>query len=113
MNDTHDTVPASGGTLRDDSGLIAFATVLALHRIAVDPQQLRHGLGHDRAIDADDLKRLSKRQEEVRAKSVRVSFDKLRQTPLPALANGPAGWFVIARISGGEVLIDRGGAGGE
>nr|WP_240198006.1 type I secretion system permease/ATPase [Novosphingobium sp. P6W] len=90
---------------RDDSGLFAFATVLALHRIAVDPQQLRHGLGHDRAIDADDLKRLAKRQDEVRAKSSRGSFDKLRQMPLPALANGPAGWFVIARVADDEVLI--------
>ncbi|WP_404479243.1 type I secretion system permease/ATPase [Novosphingobium sp. BL-52-GroH] len=90
---------------RDDSGLFAFATVLALHRIAVDPQQLRHGLGHDRAIDADDLKRLAKRQDEVRAKSSRASFDKLRQMPLPALANGPAGWFVIARVADDEVLI--------
>nr|WP_207081249.1 type I secretion system permease/ATPase [Novosphingobium sp. KA1] len=90
---------------RDDSGLFAFATVLALHRIAVDPQQLRHGLGHDRAIDADDLKRLAKRQDEVRAKSLRATFDKLRQMPLPALANGPAGWFVIARAAEDEVLI--------
>ncbi|MFK4871893.1 type I secretion system permease/ATPase [Novosphingobium sp. ZW T3_23] len=90
---------------RDDSGLFAFATVLALHRIAVDPQQLRHSLGHDRAIDADDLKRLAKRQDEVRAKSLRATFDKLRQMPLPALANGPAGWFVIARAAKDEVLI--------
>ena len=90
---------------RDDSGLTAYATVLALHRIAVDPGQLRHGLGHDRAIDADDLKRIAKRQDEVRAKSVRSSYDKLRQTPLPALANGPAGWFIIARVTDDEALI--------
>ena len=90
---------------RDDSGLIAFATLLALHRIAADPQQLRHSLGHDRAIDADDLKRLARRQDEVRARSVRAGFDKLHQMPLPALANGPSGWFVIARVAEDDVLI--------
>lgn len=105
MNDMHNPELADATPPRDDSGLFAFATVLALHRIAVDPQQLRHGLGHDRAIDADDLKRLAKRQDEVRAKSLRTTFDKLRQMPLPALANGPAGWFVIARAADDEVLI--------
>jgi subfamily B ATP-binding cassette protein HlyB/CyaB len=105
MNDMHQPDLTETLPPRDDSGLFAFATVLALHRIAVDPQQLRHGLGHDRSVDADDLKRLAKRQDEVRAKSSRASFDKLRQMPLPALANGPAGWFVIARVADDEVLI--------
>lgn len=89
----------------DDSGLIAFATLLAMHRIAVDPVQLRHELGHYRPVDADDLKRLAKRQEEVRAKSVRTRFDRLPNTPLPALANGPDGWFIIGRVANGEALI--------
>jgi ATP-binding cassette, subfamily B, bacterial HlyB/CyaB len=90
---------------RDDSGLIAYATILALHRIAVDPGQLRHGIGHDRPIDADDLKRMAKRQDEVRARSIRTTYDKLANTPLPALANGPAGWFVIAKTDNDEALI--------
>ncbi len=89
----------------DDSGLIAYATLLALHRIAVDPAQLRHSLGHDRAVSTDDLRRIAKRQADVRAKTVRSSYDKLAQTPLPALANGPSGWFIIARVSDGEALI--------
>lgn len=89
----------------DDSGLIAFATVLAIHRIAVDAGQLRHSLGHHRPIDADDLKRLVKRQDGIRARSVRTAYDKLARTPLPALANGPSGWFVIAQVSGDEAII--------
>jgi subfamily B ATP-binding cassette protein HlyB/CyaB len=97
--------PSGAEVQRDDSGLIAYATLLALHRIAVDPAQLRHGLGHDRPVDADDLKRLAKRQDEVRAKLLRTSWDKLAQTPLPALANGPSGWFVIARVSEDEALV--------
>ncbi|GAB7550955.1 type I secretion system permease/ATPase [Novosphingobium sp. 11B] len=105
MNDMHNPDLADMLGHRDDSGLFAYATLLALHRISVDPQQLRHSLGHDRAIEGDDLKRLAKRQDEVRARSSRSSYNKLRQMPLPALANGPSGWFVIARVAADEVLI--------
>ena len=89
----------------DDSGLIAFAALLAIHRIAVDPAQLRHSLGHQRDIDADDLRRLAGREEGVKAKAIRTSFDKLERTPLPALANGPNGWFIIGRVGGEEALV--------
>jgi subfamily B ATP-binding cassette protein HlyB/CyaB len=102
--DPQSAAPASAEPL-DDSGLFAYATLLAMHRIAVDPVQLRHSLGHHRAIDADDLKRLARRQEDVRAKSVRVGYDRLANTPLPALANGPDGWFIIGRVAGEEALI--------
>ncbi|WP_448662644.1 type I secretion system permease/ATPase [Sphingomonas sp. CJ20] len=89
----------------DDSGLVAFATVLAVHRIAVDVGQLRHSLGHHRPVDADDLKRLARRQADARARGVWTRYEKLARTPLPALANGPAGWFVIAQVSGDEAII--------
>lgn len=98
-----ETATAQDGV--DDSGLVAFATVLAVHRIAVDVGQLRHGLGHHRPVDADDLKRLAKRQAEARARDVWTRYEKLARTPLPALANGPAGWFVIAQVSGDEAII--------
>ena len=107
----------SGQILADDSGLIAFASLLALHRIAVDPSQLRHSLGHHRDIDSDDLRRLAKREEGVKAKAIRTHFDKLAKTPLPALANGPNGWFLIGRVAADEVLVQiparAGDSGGE
>jgi ATP-binding cassette, subfamily B, bacterial HlyB/CyaB len=104
MTDT--AIPApENSTGTDDSGLIAYATLLAIHRIAVDPSQLRHSLGHTRAIGADDLKRLAKRQDDVRAKSIRTHWDRLQNTPLPALANGPAGWFILGQVAGDEALI--------
>ena len=95
----------AGQIMADDSGLIAFANLLAIHRIAVDPAQLRHSLGHVRDIDADDLRRLAGREEGVKAKVIRTSFDKLERTPLPALANGPNGWFIIGRVGGEEALV--------
>lgn len=96
---------ASGAVPEDNSGLIAYATLLAIHRIAVDPAQLRHGLGHSRAIEADDLRRLAKRQDGVRARAIRTSYDRLATTPLPALANGPDGWFIIGKVAEDEALI--------
>jgi len=95
----------AGNVLPDDSGLMAFAGLLGLHRIAVDPAQLRHSLGHHRNIDADDLKRLAKREDGVKAKVIRTHFDKLERTPLPALAHGAHGWFIIGRVAGGEALV--------
>jgi subfamily B ATP-binding cassette protein HlyB/CyaB len=95
----------AGHILADDSGLIAFANLLAMHRIAVDPAQLRHSLGHQRDIDADDLRRLAKREDGVKAKVIRTNFDKLARTPLPALANGPNGWFLIGRVAADEALV--------
>jgi subfamily B ATP-binding cassette protein HlyB/CyaB len=102
--DTPSEELGSSGTF-DDSGLLAFATLLAMHRIAVDPAQLRHALGHHRPIDADDLKRIAKRQEGVQARSIRADFEKLKRLPLPALANGPDGWFIIGRVGADEALI--------
>jgi subfamily B ATP-binding cassette protein HlyB/CyaB len=93
-----------------NDGLVAFATILAMHRIAVDPDQLRHALGHFDPVTSDDLLRLAKRQEGVRARTIRAGFDKLQRLPLPALADGPAGWFIIGRIAADAVLIQRPGS---
>lgn len=87
--------------------LVAFATLLALHRIAVDPDQLRHDLGHHDNVTADDLLRLAKRQADVRARRVSVRIDDLKTLPLPALANGSNGWFLVGRIGDDQVLIQR------
>lgn len=102
------------GLASDESGLVAFAALLAMHRIAVDPAQLRHSLGHYRAIESEDLLRLAKMQGKeagVRARSVRATFEKLERMPVPALANGPNGWFLIGRVQGGEALIQLATAG--
>jgi len=93
-----------------DSGARALATLLAVHKIAVDPQQLRHELGHHDALTPDDVLRLAKRQDGVRARLVQASFDRLSRQPLPVLAHGPNGWFLIGRAGETEVLIQRPGA---
>jgi len=98
-----DPAPISQGT--DDSGVIALASLLAMHRIAVDPAQLRHSLGHFLDLSSQDLLRLAKAQKDVRARALRTGFDRLARMPLPALAHGPKGWFIIGRVEGEEALI--------
>lgn len=89
----------------DESGLVALAMVLAFHRVAIDPLQLRHDIGHHLPLTSQDLLRLAKQQEGVRARTMRTSFEKLERIPMPALANGPDGWFLIGRVANGEALI--------
>jgi subfamily B ATP-binding cassette protein HlyB/CyaB len=90
-----------------DSGLIALASLLAIYRIAVDPAQLRHGLGHHNAVDQRDLIRTAQGLDGVRAKARDARWKDLERMPLPALANGRLGWFLIGRVAGEEVLIQR------
>ncbi len=94
-----------------ESGLVAFTTLLAVHRISADAAQLRHELGHDQPVSASDLLRLSKRIDGVRAKRVVRSWNHLARVPLPALAHGPEGWFLIGRANDNEALIQRPGGG--
>lgn len=105
---------STGGIVADaaqnaESGIRALATILALHKIAVDPQQLRHELGHHAPVSSSDLLRLAKRQDGVRARSITTNFDRLSRQPLPVLANGAEGWFVIGRASETDALIQRPG----
>lgn len=92
-----------------ESGLIALATILAVHRIPVSPDQLRHTLGHHEPASATDLVRLAQAQPGVRARRIDASFDKLSRLPLPALANGSHGWFVIAAVRDDAALIQQPG----
>ena len=92
-----------------DSGLVALATILGMHQVAIDPAQLRHELGHQRPLTVTDLLRIAKQQEGARARRVTASFDGLARLPLPALADGPEGWFLIGRVAGWEAVIQRPG----
>lgn len=97
-------------TICDDSGLTALAALLAIHRIAVEPEQLRHGLGHFHSLTGEDLVRLANGMDGVRAKTRRADWAELGRMPLPVLGNGPEGWFLIGRMQGDELLVQRAGA---
>ncbi len=95
----------------DESGPIVFAALLAMHQIAVDPAQLRHEIGHSGPATATDLLRVAGRQDGVRARRRTADSHDLRRLPLPALANGPAGWFLIGRVQDEAILVQRPGRG--
>jgi subfamily B ATP-binding cassette protein HlyB/CyaB len=104
-----DLHPARPNISLAETGPIAFATLLGMHRIAVDPVQLRHDLGHARPLEIDDVLRLAKREPGVRARKIVANAERLRHLPLPAMANGPNGWFLLGRVTPGGVLIHRPG----
>jgi subfamily B ATP-binding cassette protein HlyB/CyaB len=89
----------------NESGLVAFATLLAIHRIAVDPAQLRYELGHHDPVTCEDLLRLAKRQDGVRARQLNADWSRLAKLPLPALMRGTAGWLLIGGVSGDGAVV--------
>jgi len=99
--------PVLGGDA--ESGALALAQILAMHQIPVDPAHLRHQLGRAGPLDGADILRLAHRLPGVRARRVDVPRGRLSRQPLPALANGPDGWFIIGRIVDDGVLIQRPG----
>jgi ATP-binding cassette, subfamily B, bacterial HlyB/CyaB len=90
-----------------DLGLSAFAAILSMYRIPCDPAQWRHELGHDDAVAPADLIRIAKRTNGVKAKHIDADWSKLTKLPLPALANGPDGWFIIGRVLDDQIMIQR------
>src|SRR3546814_4634280 len=78
-----------------------------MHRIVADPAELRHSLGHSDPVAASDLVRLAKRIEGVRARAATGDFERLRRLPMPVLANGADGWFVIGRVGEDAVAVQR------
>jgi ATP-binding cassette, subfamily B, bacterial HlyB/CyaB len=93
-----------------ESGLLALSTLLGMHRVGLDPKQLRHALGHDRALTPDDVLRVAKQQPGVRARALDVDFERLRKLPFPTMADGPNGWFLIGRVNEDEAFIQRPGS---
>jgi len=96
-------------TIDPQSGERALALLLSLHNLAVDPAQLRHEFGQSGALEGGDIVRLARRLSGVRARQVQVAPGKLSRQPLPLLANGPEGWFLIGRLLDDGVLIQRPG----
>ena len=95
--------------LDPETGVQALALLLAIHHIPVDPAQLRHDLGSADPLVARDVVRLARRQSGVRARFLQVAPGRLSNQPLPALAHGPKGWFVLGRLLDDGVLIQRPG----
>jgi len=93
----------------DDTGLEALVALLAIHGVAADAQQLRHDLGHGEETSSEDLLRLSRQIPGMRVKLLTGQKSQLSRVPLPALASGPEGWFLIGALASDGVLVHRPG----
>jgi len=93
----------------DDTGLEALVALLAIHGVAADAQQLRHDLGHGDDTSSEDLLRLARQMPGMRVKLLEGQKSHLSRVPLPALASGPEGWFVIGALAPDGVLVHRPG----
>ena len=97
--------PAEERNAALESGLVCLASLLSFHNIAADPAQLRHELGHGEDATGQDLLRISQRISGVRSRAIIADWAELKRVPLPALANGPDGWFIIGKVGSEGALL--------
>lgn len=100
------TREAEGGVDAVDTGLASFILLLQFLKVSAEPEQLRHDLGAgSQAVTSADILRLSKRLG-VKARKKTVSFDVLKDLPLPALATDVDGhFFILAQAAEDKVLV--------
>ncbi|KWK86582.1 type I secretion system permease/ATPase [Burkholderia ubonensis] len=99
----------------NDPGLIALVVIAQYHGIAANPEQLRHAAAmRGEQLEVGDLQ-IAGRSLGLKIRRVRVSADRLSETPKPALMLDETGrHFVLASCDGEKALIvEAGGAGPE
>ena len=91
------------GQRLNDQGLFALAMLLRIHGIAVEQPQLRHRLGSV-AVGVTEMLRCAK-QLGLKARSVRTTWVRLAQTPLPAIAALKGGGFLLLGSAGKDRVL--------
>jgi len=87
-----------------DTGLDALLTLLHLHGVAAEREQLRHRLGTAKLVAADIVR--CARALGLKARLHRTRWNRLAAVPLPAIGVLRDGSFmVIAKASGEKVLV--------
>jgi subfamily B ATP-binding cassette protein HlyB/CyaB len=103
MNST--TFGASASEQRQgDSGIAALVVLLGFLQRAVDPDQLRHQLGHGAPSSAEEIVRLARR-DGARAKLVNAHWPDLSRIPMPAILETTTGFLIVGATDGEQVLI--------
>lgn len=99
-----------GSNVSGDPGLTVLVSLMKLLRIPAEADQLRHDLGHGEPTTAEDLVRLAKRNG-ARAKLATLTFGKLANAPLPAIAElRDGGYALLGRADADRVLLQRAGS---
>jgi subfamily B ATP-binding cassette protein HlyB/CyaB len=89
-----------------DTGLACLAMLARFHNVAVSPEQLTHEYVAEGQLFGKAEILLASRQLDLKAKAIRTTFERLGQTPLPAIAcASDGGFFIIARMDQEKILI--------
>ncbi len=82
-----------------DTGLACLAMLARFHNVAVSTEQLTHEYVAEGQLFGKAEILLATRQLDLKAKAIRTTFERLGQTPLPAIAcASDGGFFIIARM---------------
>ncbi|MCO7623632.1 type I secretion system permease/ATPase [Pseudomonas guariconensis] len=89
-----------------DTGLICLLMLARFHNVAASGEQLAHEFTDGQQAFATPQLLLASRKLGLKAKRVETRPERLTQTPLPAIAaDRKGGFFIIARMDQGKVLI--------
>jgi ATP-binding cassette, subfamily B, bacterial HlyB/CyaB len=87
-----------------DQGLIVLTSLLQLHGIGVDPEQVRHSFG-EIPIGVSEMLRYAK-QTGLKARVLKTTFVRLATTPLPGIAVlRDGGFLLLGKAGDGKVLV--------
>ena len=87
-----------------DQGLIVLTSLLQLHGIGVDPEQVRHSFG-EIPIGVSEMLRYA-RQTGLKARVLKTTFVRLATTPLPGIAVlRDGGFLLLGKAGDGKVLV--------
>ena len=87
-----------------DQGLIVLTSLLRLHGIGVDPEQVRHSFG-EIPIGVSEMLRYAK-QTGLKARVLKTTFVRLAMTPLPGIAVlRDGGFLLLGKAGDGKVLV--------
>src|SRR6267142_7113272 len=96
--------PTAAARPTAETNLDALVLLLRFHEIAVDPAQIRHQFGTG-AFGVAEVLRCAK-QFKLKARALSTAWERLAETPLPALAECRDGSFVIlGKVVGDKALI--------
>lgn len=89
-----------------DTGLVCLVLIAQYLRVAAEPEQILHDLGHTEGVlGGDDILRAAKRLK-LKVRRTRARFDRLERVSLPAIACMKDGTFcVLASASFDKVLL--------
>ncbi len=100
---TDGSAATGSNVLAEDTGLASLAIVARFHGIPVDPQQLKHEFAKVRERFEPTELVLAARRLGLKAKEIKLGWERLSQVALPALVSQRDGSFLVAA----KIVDDR------